>query len=283
MDEKQKELFAKLTHFLGEVLGKNYEIVFHIISAEGSYIAAIANNHISKRTINSPLTDFASKLLQEKAYLKQDFLCNYKALTQENKLLQGSTFFIKQGQELVGILCINHDTSELCEAVHKIIELENLSGFEGLLAHSLGGFSSANAAGIASGASVSSENASATSVASENGSQSVNFTSVGALNLENGAANSSTASVFAANASEGSRQISIENLSLSIEDILAQHIDLNYLKSGFTLSTKQKGDIIKTLYDKGIFNIKGSLYQVAKLLNISEPSVYRYLNKLKKE
>ena len=280
MDEKQKELFVKLTHFLGEVLGKNYEIVFHIISAEGSYIAAIANNHISKRTINSPLTDFASKLLQEKAYLKQDFLCNYKALTQENKLLQGSTFFIKQGQELVGILCINHDTSELCEAVHKIIELENLSGFEGLLAQSFGGgFSSANAAGIAS-ASFSSANATTTSVASEN---SVNFTSVGALNLENGAANSSTASAFAANASDGSRQISIENLSLSIEDILAQHIDLNYLKSGFTLSTKQKGDIIKTLYDKGIFNIKGSLYQVAKLLNISEPSVYRYLNKLKKE
>ena len=226
MDEKQKELFIKLTHFLGQVLGKSYEVVFHIISKEGSYIAAIENNHISKRTINSPLTDFASKLLQEKAYLKQDFLCNYKVMTQENKLLQGSTFFIKQGQNLVGILCINHDTSELCEAVHKIIELENLSGFDELLTHTL--------------------NASETSQSPHS-------------------------------------QISIENLSLDIEDILAQHIDINYLKSGFTLSATQKNDIIKTLYDKGIFNIKGSLYLVAKLLKISEPSVYRYLNKLKRD
>lgn len=224
MDEKQKDLFIKLTHFLGQVLGKSYEVVFHIISKEGSYIAAIANNHISGRTINSPLTAFASELLQEKAYLKKDFLCNYKAMTQENKLLQGSTFFIKKGQKLVGILCINHDTSEIQKAVHKIIELENLSNFEDL------------------------------------------YSSVSEHSNEN-----------------SKPQINIENLSLNIEDILAQHIDLKYLESGFALSTTQKNDIVKTLYDKGIFNIKGSLYVVAKLLKISESSVYRYLNKLKKD
>ena len=77
-------------------------------------------------------------------------------------------------------------------------------------------------------------------------------------------------------------QISIENLSLDIEDILAQHIDINYLKSDFALSATQKNDIIKTLYDKGIFNIKAKLYLVAKLLKILGPSVYRYLNKLKR-
>lgn len=224
MDEKQKDLFIKLTHFLGQVLGKSYEVVFHIISKEGSYIAAIANSHISGRTINSPLTAFASKLLQEKAYLKQDFLCHYKAMTQANKVLQGSTFFIKKAQKLVGILCINHDTTELQKAVHKIIEIENLNSFEELASNSL-----------------------------------------------------------SEQTSENSHPINIENLSLDIEDILAQHIDLKYLESGFALSTTQKNDIIKTLYDKGIFNIKGSLYVVAKLLKISEPSVYRYLNKLKKE
>lgn len=224
MDEKQKDLFIKLTHFLGQVLGKSYEVIFHIISKEGSYIAAIANNHISGRTINSPLTAFASELLQEKAYLKKDFLCNYKAMTQENKLLQGSTFFIKKGQKLVGILCINHDTSEIQKAVHKIIELENLSNFEDL------------------------------------------YSSVSEHSNEN-----------------SHSQINIENLSLNIEDILAQHIDLKYLESGFALSATQKNDIVKTLYDKGVFNIKGSLYVVAKLLKISESSVYRYLNKLKKD
>lgn len=233
MNDEQKELFIKLTHFLGQVLGKSYEVVFHIISKKGSYIAAIENSHISGRTIDSPLTAFASKLLQEKAYLKKDFLCHYKAQTKENKLLNGSTFFIKKGEKLVGILCINHDTSEIQKAVHKIIEIENLSGFGEITA----------------------------SLMSDSGDSSG----------------------FGESPQPQNAQISIENLSHNIEDILAQSIDLNYLKSGFTLSATQKNDIIKNLYQKGIFNIKGSLYIVAKLLKISEPSVYRYLNKLKKD
>lgn len=233
MNDEQKELFIKLTHFLGQVLGKSYEVVFHIISKKGSYIAAIENSHISGRTIDSPLTAFASKLLQEKAYLKKDFLFHYKAQTKENKLLNGSTFFIKKGEKLVGILCINHDTSEIQKAVHKIIEIENLSGFGEITA----------------------------SLMSESGDSSS----------------------FGESPQPQNAQISIENLSHNIEDILAQSIDLNYLKSGFTLSATQKNDIIKNLYQKGIFNIKGSLYIVAKLLKISEPSVYRYLNKLKKD
>ena len=49
MNDEQKELFIKLTHFLGQVLGKSYEVVFHIISKKGSYIAAIENSHISGR------------------------------------------------------------------------------------------------------------------------------------------------------------------------------------------------------------------------------------------
>lgn len=233
MNDEQKELFIKLTHFLGQVLGKSYEVVFHIISKKGSYIAAIENSHISGRTIDSPLTAFASKLLQEKAYLKKDFLCHYKAQTKENKLLNGSTFFIKKGEKLVGILCINHDTSEIQSAIHKIIEIENLSSFGEITA----------------------------SLMSDSGESSG----------------------FGESPQPQNAQISIENLSHNIEDILAQSIDLNYLKSGFTLSATQKNDIIKNLYQKGIFNIKGSLYIVAKLLKISEPSVYRYLNKLKKD
>lgn len=233
MNDEQKELFIKLTHFLGQVLGKSYEVVFHIISKKGSYIAAIENSHISGRTIDSPLTAFASKLLQEKAYLKKDFLCHYKAQTKEKKLLNGSTFFIKKGEKLVGILCINHDTSEIQSAIHKIIEIENLSGFGEITASLM--------------------------------------------------SDSSESSGFGESPQPQNAQISIENLSHNIEDILAQSIDLNYLKSGFTLSATQKNDIIKNLYQKGIFNIKGSLYIVAKLLKISEPSVYRYLNKLKKD
>lgn len=222
MDELQKELFVKLTHFLGQVLGANYEIVFHVISDEGSYIAAIANNHISGRTISSPLTSFASELIQEKEYLNKDFLCDYKAKVGNSKIVTGSTFFIKNQNKIVGILCINHDTTELKNAISKIIELEKVQGFDDLL--------------------------------DINNQNNLNFTDMG----------------------------NIETLSHSIEDILAENIDLKYLSSGYSLSTEQKDEIIRNLNSKGIFNIKGSIAIVAKFLNMSEPSVYRYLQKLKK-
>lgn len=92
MGEEQKEQFIRLTHFLGEVLGVQYEVVFHIIEKDGARIAAIANNHISGRTLNSPLTAFASELIQNKRYLETDFLCDYKALVGQSKLIRGDLF-----------------------------------------------------------------------------------------------------------------------------------------------------------------------------------------------
>ncbi|TKX32223.1 helix-turn-helix transcriptional regulator [Campylobacter aviculae] len=221
MDEKQKEQFIKLTKFLGQVLGKQYEVVFHVIDKKGAYIAAIENSHISGRTLESPLSAFASELIQKKAYLKKDFLYDYKALIGKNKLVRGSTFFIKNADKLVGILCINHDTSIIRDAVCKIIDIEKLDD--------MGEFLSQDESS----------------------------------NLEmNDLAN-------------------VETLSRSIEEILAQNIDMNYLNSNYQLSVTQKEEIAKTLYEKGIFNIKGAVSIVAKFLKISEPSVYRYLKKFK--
>ncbi|EAW7369578.1 DNA-binding protein [Campylobacter coli] len=221
MDERQKQQFIKLTYFLGEVLGEQYEIVFHVITEDGAYIAAIANSHISGRSLDSPLTAFASELVQNKAYLKEDFLCDYKALIGKSKLVRGSTFFIKNSDELVGILCINHDTSMMRDLVCRIIDIEKLGDMSEFL-----------------------------------NQDKENNTSVDSLG-------------------------NIETLSHSIEEILAQSIDMNYLNSDYQLSMAQKEEITKTLYQKGIFNIKGSVPIVARLLKISEPSVYRYLKNFK--
>ncbi|EAH5042944.1 DNA-binding protein [Campylobacter coli] len=221
MDEGQKQQFIKLTYFLGEVLGEQYEIVFHVITEDGAYIAAIANSHISGRSLDSPLSAFASELVQNKAYLKEDFLCDYKALIGKSKLVRGSTFFIKNSDELVGILCINHDTSMMRDLVCRIIDIEKLGDMSEFL-----------------------------------NQDKENNTSVDSLG-------------------------NIETLSHSIEEILAQSIDMNYLNSDYQLSMAQKEEITKTLYQKGIFNIKGSVPIVARLLKISEPSVYRYLKNFK--
>lgn len=47
------------------------------------------------------------------------------------------------------------------------------------------------------------------------------------------------------------------------------------------MKSDEKLDVIRHLLDKGFFQLKGAVKEVAKVLEISEPTVYRYLNKLK--
>lgn len=47
------------------------------------------------------------------------------------------------------------------------------------------------------------------------------------------------------------------------------------------LSSQEKIEIVRELNDLGVFLLKGGVSQVANALSISEPTVYRYLQKLK--
>ena len=133
MNRLQKKYFIGLTHFLGNVLGPKYEVVFHSFEKNKASMEAIVNSHVSGRNLSSPLSSFASNMLQEKVYLDKDFIFNYKAVADSDKTIRGSTFFIKNGKRLEGILCINHDTSELMDAMTKLISLENLGNFINVL------------------------------------------------------------------------------------------------------------------------------------------------------
>ncbi|MGB6177701.1 helix-turn-helix transcriptional regulator [Carnobacterium sp.] len=69
----------------------------------------------------------------------------------------------------------------------------------------------------------------------------------------------------------------IENFSNSVRDIILTVIDSKLLSPDIKLSQNQKIEIIKILEDKGVFQIKGAVVEVAATLSISEASVYRYL------
>lgn len=47
------------------------------------------------------------------------------------------------------------------------------------------------------------------------------------------------------------------------------------------MTTEEKTDVITALNDCGIFNIRGSVQEVANKLQMSEPSIYRYIKKIK--
>lgn len=61
-----------------------------------------------------------------------------------------------------------------------------------------------------------------------------------------------------------------------IDDILAK---FNVEPSRMT--TEEKTEVIAALNDCGIFNIRGSVQEVANKLMMSEPSIYRYIKKIK--
>ena len=103
--------YIKLTEFLGQALGPDYEVALHDMTDKNRSIVAIANNHISGREIGAPLTNVALKILMDKSYETQDYRLHYCGLSAEGKTLRSSTMFIKHNGKLVGMLCINLTTA----------------------------------------------------------------------------------------------------------------------------------------------------------------------------
>lgn len=108
--------YTILVDFLGKALGPDYEIVLHDITAEPSRIIAIANGHISGRSIGSPTTNSALQTLAANPYKTNDFLYNYQISTKDGRLLRASTMFIKdEDGNPIGLLGINFDDARYRE------------------------------------------------------------------------------------------------------------------------------------------------------------------------
>ncbi|AEB06414.1 YheO-like domain-containing protein [Coriobacterium glomerans PW2] len=220
--------YRKLVHFLGIILGNDYEIVLHWRDSDGSYyIAEIEHSYISGRNINSPITDLALELVKNKTYLKQDYVSGYKATSSGKKSVQGSTYFIKDetGTSLQGMLCINFDPSRYVQLANSVLSLTGLDD-------------------------------------------------IPIRSLVNGA-HSTTESNSVENAA-------IEMLHSSVDDSIRAIVDTHLMDPNVTLTQETRMKIVQALYDKGVFQIKGALPNVAKILNVSDQTIYRYLRMIDK-
>ena len=124
------EPYRVVVSFLGEALGPDYEVVLHDLTSEDGTIVAIVNNHISGRTEGAPLSNMALRFIQERMYEKQDYLAGYQGASQAKGRLRSSTMFIKDGSELIGMLCVNKELAaaqELHLALRALLDRFNLS------------------------------------------------------------------------------------------------------------------------------------------------------------
>jgi predicted transcriptional regulator YheO len=77
-----------------------------------------------------------------------------------------------------------------------------------------------------------------------------------------------------------------EKLSLNAEEFTLESIQKTVNETGVDperMSQQEKIDVVKKLQDMGIFLLKGAVAQTAATLKVSEPTVYRYLNQIKRE
>ena len=112
--------YSIIVNFLGKALGQDYEIVLQDLAPDRSQIAAISNGHIS----GSPVTDTALQMLASKPYRENDFLCNYRSVTEDGSVLRSSTMFIKDEDGApIGLLSINFDDTRYIELYKKLFSI----------------------------------------------------------------------------------------------------------------------------------------------------------------
>ncbi|HEY3424719.1 MAG TPA: PAS domain-containing protein, partial [Negativicutes bacterium] len=93
--KKLLNLYIPLVDFIADIIGSHCEVLLHdIVDVENSVIA-IRNGYISGRSLGCPLTDLGFKLLENKSYLNQNAIVNYRSRTDSGENLISSTYYIK--------------------------------------------------------------------------------------------------------------------------------------------------------------------------------------------
>lgn len=127
MTEFKTANYINLVRFLGDLLGDEFEIIFHVIKDDEVYIAEIVNGQISGRTVDSPITQFALDLIKDERHKEVPYISGYRTKTIDNKTLWGSTFFIKDdNNHLLGMICINRDTSQSVAMLDELMKHLNI-------------------------------------------------------------------------------------------------------------------------------------------------------------
>ena len=212
--------YIPLVEFLGKAMGPHCEVVLHDVSSPENSIIAIANGHVSGRSVGGPLTDLVLKVMKDGLRGHQPFISNYSARLKNNATCRSGSYFIKDANDqIIGVLCVNLDISKLVETRKFIDEL----------------------IGVQEPA------------------------------ISPAAPIAETIDVF-------------ENLPESIDDVLNAIIDKvlkEFLVSLERMSVEEKIDVVKRSNEHGLFLLKGGLSELAKRMQLSEATIYRYLNKVK--
>lgn len=125
MTKQEIKHYSAIVEFLGISLGPDYEVVLHDLSTPDSSIVAIANGHISARTIGYPIKKGYLEAMNESIRENNSaYHFSYTLSPKGNKMLRSSTLYIKNQNDFpIGLLCINFDDSRYQELSTQLFQL----------------------------------------------------------------------------------------------------------------------------------------------------------------
>ena len=107
------DFVGRFSQGLAAALGNNCEVVVHDLRRPESSIIAIANGHITGRSVGDTLDALGFELLKQQP---ASDLLNYRTKTKDGKVLRSSSVFLRDDSgQVFGALCINADVSGLVQ------------------------------------------------------------------------------------------------------------------------------------------------------------------------
>ncbi|MEG1577944.1 MAG: PAS domain-containing protein [Oscillospiraceae bacterium] len=115
--------YIPLVKFMGAICGTHYEVILHDTANQDESVIAIENGYLSGRKVGDPMTELARGIIQRKEYVGKDFIANYEGRTKDGRQFVSSTYFIKENEQLIGLICVNHDVADFVSISRHLNEL----------------------------------------------------------------------------------------------------------------------------------------------------------------
>lgn len=130
---KKVEQYIPLVDFLGAALGVATEIALIDLTTPDHAVVALANGHVSGRTVGDPISNAACSFEQAFADSDQTFISDYVLTSVDGRALQCSVFIIRDEGKLVGLLSVNIDPApyrQLEDAIFSFMKAYRSGGDE---------------------------------------------------------------------------------------------------------------------------------------------------------
>lgn len=120
--QEQEAVFKTLedvAEALCAMFPKNLEVVLHDLAEPSQSIRHISGN-VTGRKVGDAVTDLVIKALhKEGKNVKNRY--NYKTISRDGRTLKSSTIFVRDKEDkIIGVLCINFDTTDYKNASHAL-------------------------------------------------------------------------------------------------------------------------------------------------------------------